>query len=49
MSERALEAIKGAILLEARGEAFYRSVVEKSENSAIREVFETMAEEELLS
>jgi len=47
MSEKALEAIKGAILMEVRGEAFYRSVVEKSESPAIREVFQTMAEEEL--
>ncbi len=46
MNERTLEAIKEAILLEKRGQVLYRSVVEKSESAAVREVFTTMAEEE---
>ncbi|MBD3368806.1 hypothetical protein GF402_00395 [Candidatus Fermentibacteria bacterium] len=46
MSERALEAIKGAILLERRGSTFYRSVADKTDNGAVAEVFRTMAAEE---
>lgn len=46
MSDRALEAIKGAILLERRGGTFYRSVAEKTDNEAVSEVFQTMAAEE---
>lgn len=41
-----LEILKQAILLERRGKAFYQKVAEQTENKAIRDVFETMAEEE---
>ncbi|MBU1713107.1 MAG: ferritin family protein [Proteobacteria bacterium] len=41
-----LEILKQAILLERRGESFYRSVSEKTENTAVRDFFEMMAEEE---
>jgi rubrerythrin len=41
-----LEILKQAILLERRGKAFYQNIAEQTENKAIRDVFETMAEEE---
>jgi rubrerythrin len=41
-----LEILKQAILLERRGKAFYQKVAEHTENKAIRDVFEMMAEEE---
>ncbi|MGM0627026.1 MAG: ferritin-like domain-containing protein [Candidatus Fermentibacterota bacterium] len=46
MSDRAIDAIKGAILLERRGQAFYRRVAETSKSDAVSEVFSTMADEE---
>lgn len=46
MSARAIEAVKGAILLERRGRAFYSRVAESSESAGVREVFSAMAEEE---
>lgn len=46
MSERAIEAIKGAILLEKRGHALYRSIADASASEAVSEVFTKMAEEE---
>ncbi len=46
MSNRAIDAIKGAILLEKRGQAFYRKVAEGSGSDAVSEVFATMADEE---
>jgi len=42
----AIEILKQAILLERRGESFYRNVSEKTENLAVRNFFEMMAEEE---
>lgn len=41
-----LDILKQAILLERRGKAFYQKVAEHTENKAIRDVFEMMAEEE---
>ncbi len=41
-----LEILKQAILLEKRGKTFYRNVAEKTENRAVRDVFEMMAAEE---
>ena len=41
-----LEILKQAILLEKRGKAFYRNVAEKTENRAVRDVFEMMVAEE---
>lgn len=46
MSDRALEAIKGAILLEKRGQVLYRRIVEQSGSDAVKEIFTKMAEEE---
>jgi rubrerythrin len=46
MSDRAIDAIKGAILLERRGQAFYRSVAEGADSDAVSEVFSIMSDEE---
>ncbi len=46
MSDRAMDAIKGAILLERRGQAFYRKVADAAGSDAVEEVFSTMADEE---
>ena len=43
---KSLEIIKHAILLERRGRAFYRKVSEQTEDSAVKEFFEMMADEE---
>lgn len=43
-----LEIIKSAILLELRGEAFYRKVAESSSNKDIKNIFDIMAKEEVL-
>ena len=43
---KSLEIIKHAILLEKRGKAFYRKVSEQTKDSATREFFEMMANEE---
>jgi len=47
MNERALEAIKGAILLEKRGQVLYRRIADNSGSEAVSEIFTKMAEEEL--
>jgi rubrerythrin len=41
-----LDIIKKAILLEHRGKALYESVAKKTEISAVKELFEMLAEEE---
>jgi len=41
-----LKILKNAILLEKRGEAFYREVAEQTENKAVGEFFSLMAAEE---
>lgn len=46
MSAAAIEAIKGAILLERRGWAFYSKVASTTKSEGVREVFSSMAEEE---
>lgn len=46
MNEGTLNAIKEAILLEKRGQVLYRSVADKTDSAAVREVFTKMAEEE---
>lgn len=46
MSARAIEAIKGAILLERRGWAFYSRVATTTKSGSVRDVFSSMAEEE---
>ena len=43
----ALDILKQALLLERRGRAFYQQVAAQTQNAAVREFFETMAEEEL--
>ena len=41
-----LDILKGAILLEHRGKALYRSVVKTSESEGVRELFELLSSEE---
>ncbi len=43
----AKEILKNAILLEKRGEAFYRKVASQAENKAVKDFFTMMAEEEV--
>ncbi len=47
-NKRLKDILKSAILLELRGEAFYRKVAESSDNPDIRKIFEIMANEEVL-
>ncbi len=48
MSENStLDILKNAILLETRGEAFYRTAANQSTNSDVKAFFETMADEEV--
>jgi rubrerythrin len=42
-----LDIIKHAILLEKRGEAFYRTAAGQSTNSGVKAFFDTMAQEEV--
>ncbi|MEE4358704.1 MAG: ferritin family protein [Desulfococcaceae bacterium] len=42
----ALKILKNAILLERRGQAFYRKVAEQTDSSAVKDFFNMMAEEE---
>jgi rubrerythrin len=47
MSEnKVLDIIKGAILLEHRGKSLYDSVVQSSQSSVVRELFQFLSEEE---
>lgn len=46
MSAEAIEAVKGAILLERRGWSFYSKVASTTKSEGVREVFSSMAEEE---
>lgn len=43
---KALKILKNAILLEKRGQAFYRKVADQSQSRAVSEFFEMMADEE---
>ncbi len=43
---QALEILKNAILLETRGQAFYRKVSEQTDHPAVKEFFDMMAQEE---
>jgi rubrerythrin len=43
----ALDALKNAILLERRGQAFYRKVAEQTESDAVERFFNMMADEEM--
>lgn len=42
----ALDILKNAILLEKRGRAYYSQVADSTNNSAVKEFFQTMADEE---
>lgn len=44
--EKALDIIKGAILLERKGKAFYEATARNTNSDAVKEIFETMAAEE---
>jgi len=46
MSDRVIDLIKGAILLERKGKAFYETTARNTQSEGVREVFETMAAEE---
>ncbi|MDZ7335719.1 MAG: ferritin family protein [candidate division KSB1 bacterium] len=41
-----IDVIKGAILLERKGKAFYEVTAKNTQSDAVREIFETMAAEE---
>jgi rubrerythrin len=43
---RPIEIIKGAILMEHKGKAFYDSVAQTTKNVSVREIFKSMAIEE---
>ncbi len=45
-SDRAINIIKGAILMETRGKAFYSKVAKETNIEALKTVFEMMAKEE---
>lgn len=45
-NEKALDIIKGAILLERKGKAFYETTARNTKSEGVREVFDTMAAEE---
>ena len=45
-SDRAINIIKGAILMEKRGKTFYSQVAESTKSAAVKQVFEMMVKEE---
>ena len=47
-NSKILEALKMAILMEKRGQAFYSQVARQTKSTEIRQIFETMANEEVL-
>ncbi len=46
MDDRRRDALKGAMLLEQRGQAFYRSAAEQTTVPEVRKLFELLAQEE---
>ncbi len=42
-----LDILKSALLLEIRGQAFYKNTAQQAENQAVKDFFETMAAEEV--
>ena len=44
--EKSIEIIKGAILLEQKGKAFYKQIAEQTSSVAVKEFFENMVVEE---
>jgi rubrerythrin len=47
-NENALEVLKSAILMEMRGQAFYKNVVDQTNSADVKSIFTTMMEEEKL-
>jgi len=47
-NQKALEIIKSAILMEVRGQAFYKNVVDQTKNEDVKNIFTIMANEEKL-
>ncbi|MCK9613475.1 MAG: ferritin family protein [Bacteroidales bacterium] len=47
-NEKALEILKSAILMEARGQAFYKNVAEQTKSEDVKNIFNIMASEEKL-
>ena len=47
MNNDALNTIKQAILMEAKGKSLYLEVAAKTESQDVRNIFETMAAEEI--
>lgn len=45
-SNKAIDILKAAILLERRGQAFYAQVAKQTQSKAVKEIFEMMAAEE---
>ncbi|MFP4180927.1 MAG: ferritin family protein [Spirochaetaceae bacterium] len=43
---KTLEILKKAIILERQGQSFYRKVAEQTDNEAVKNIFEIMADEE---
>ena len=46
MSDKAIEILKSAIMLERRGKAFYTQAAETARSPEVREIFRVMAKEE---
>jgi rubrerythrin len=47
-NENALEILKSAILMEMRGQAFYKNVADQTNSADVKSIFTTMMEEEKL-
>lgn len=47
MKENTLDIIKGALLIEYRGKALYEQVAQKTENAAVKELFQMLVNEEV--
>ncbi len=46
-SEKAVDILKQALLIEKKGRAFYRQVAGTAQHPEVKQFFETMAEEEV--
>ena len=47
-NEKALDVLKNAILMEMRGQTFYKNVVDQTQSADVKNIFTTMMEEEKL-
>jgi rubrerythrin len=47
-NRKLIDILKSAILLEVRGESFYRKVAASTENTGVKKIFSIMADEEVL-